>query len=446
MNVQELRTALHEHADHVEDIGASTRVAATHHRVAVVRRHRRAGVAAVVAATAVAVVTAGALTLLPDHQTVQPAEHTPPAKLAGYKVDRTYRPAPWTFRYVRGVQSAKGQSVLDLDVPASDRPRVIGWGVSTDRFSSRAATLSLDGRVIDSSGDGMWSTGDLLSPGRAHHLTVRFKKWSPESRSGIAVYDLVGKPPAGVSNGTSVFRQQMAGDRLLGARFGERGQREISFDVQVPDSRVSFSIACAGLREHAMADLSVNGSSVAGAGCQPAAQLDPGGNRIGPGNQGWGRSLGIKPGATLHVTLALHGKGIRRTDDLELGAAVYHDAPDVVHVAGWGIPELVEGPDGRLYRYTGNVQSSPGQRRLVLHLPASSHQRFVQYASSHAPGMMSLRISGQTADGIEYQDTGGGYGGGHELKPGRPYTISLTLRHGATPRTVLGLIISTRTE
>jgi hypothetical protein len=217
-------------------------------------------------------------------------------------------------------------------------------------------------------------------------------------------------------------------------------------DVRVPDSRVSFSIECAGVRENAMADLSVNGSPVAGAGCSPAAQLDPGADRIGPGNQGWGPSLGIKPDGVLHVTLALHGSDIPSTDDLQLGVAAYHDAPDVVHVAGWGIPELVEGPDGRRYRYTDSVLSSPGERRLVLHLPASNDRRFVQYAASHAPGIVSFRVRGQSDDGIDHSDSGGGYGGGHELKPGRPYTISLTLRHRATPRTVLGLIVFTRSD
>lgn len=441
MNVDELRSALHAHAGQVEDIGAPARVAATHDRVEAVRRHRRAGVAAAVAAAVVAVAAAGTLTLLPRHQTVQPAEHTPPAKLAGYKVARTYNPTPWTFRYVRGVQGAKGQNVLDLTVPASDRSRVIGWGVSTDRFSSHAATLSLDGRVIDSSGDGMWSTGDLLSPGEAHHLTVRFKKPSPTNRSGLAIYDLVGQPPAGVTNGLSVFRQDMAGDRLLGARFGAPGQTKVVLDVPVPDSRVSFSVACSGASIHTMANIVVNGTPLGGSGCQPAPGLDAGGDRIGAGPRGWEPSLGIKPGATLHVTVKLHSKAPVHTDDLVLGVAAYHEAPAVAHVAGWDVPQLVEGPGG-LYRHTSNVQSHPGQRRLTLHLPASPHQRLVEYASAHLRGLVVQRVDGEP--GSQFADSGGGYGGGTVLRPGRPHTISLVVRRGGTPRTVIGLIVSTR--
>jgi hypothetical protein len=240
----------------------------------------------------------------------------------------------------------------------------------------------------------------------------------------------------------------MAGDRLLGAKFGAAGDASVSFDVTVPDTRVSFSIACSGVRPGAMADLEVNGRPVAGSGCDRIAELDAGGNRIGQGNEGWDPSLGIRPGATVHVTLRLgpHGKAPGPLDDLVLGAAVYHDAPPVARVAGWDIPELVEGPDGHLYRYTDDVESRPGQRRLVLHLPASPHRRFVQYASAHARGMLSFRVSGQTPDGTEQRDTGGGFGGGHELRPGRPYTVSLTLRRGGGPRTVLGLVVSTQTD
>ena len=59
---------------------------------------------------------------------------------------------------------------------------------------------------------------------------------------------------------------------------------------------------------------------------------------------------------------------------------------------------------------------------------------------------MSFRIRGQSDDGIDHSDSGGGYGGGQELKPGRPYTISLTPRHRATPRAVLGVVVFTRSD
>jgi hypothetical protein len=444
MNVDELRATLHAHADRVEDIGAPARVAATHDRVAVVRRHHRAGVAAV-AAMLVAVVAAGALTLVPGHRSVQPAGQPPPAKLAGHRVARTYDLAPWTFRYVRGVQSARGQSVLDLEVPASHRLRVIGWGVVDDGLAPRAATLSIDGRVVDTGADGMWTTGEVLAPGGPHRLTVRFREPSPSNRSGIAVYDLVGRPPAGVTNGTSTFRRQMAGDRLVGARFGRPGQTSVSFDVNVPDSRVSFSMECSGLSGHAMADLSVNGRPLGSAGCQREAPIDASGARIGPGGQGWDASLGITPGATLHLTIRLHGGRSADTSRVVLGAAVYQIAPTVAHVAGWGIPELVEGTDGHLYRYTSSVQGRPGQRRVVVHLPASPRKRFVQFASSHAPGMVTFKVGGHVASQAEQRDSGGGYGGGYVLRPGRPYTVSLVLDHGVTARTVLGIVVATRT-
>ena len=127
-----------------------------------------------------------------------------------------------------------------------------------------------------------------------------------------------------------------------------------------------------------------------------------------------------------------------------LGIGVYHDAPAVVNVAGWGIPALVEGPDG-LYRYTSSTQSRPGARRLVLHLPVSPQRRLVRYATAHARGFVTLSVDGSITGQDQNSAGGSALGGGALLSPGRPHTVTLRLRDSASPRTVLGLIVSTKT-
>ncbi|HEY6935241.1 MAG TPA: hypothetical protein VI452_17725 [Marmoricola sp.] len=443
MNVQELRDALHDRADHVADIGAPARIAATHERVVVVRRRRRAGVVAAVATAVIAVVTAGALSLLPDRPQVQPAEHHTPAKLAGYRVDPRVSFSGWDFRYAQGVQSARGQQQLVLDLPSSKEQRIFGWGVRASGFSDRTATLRLDGVVVDHTGPATWTSGDVLSAGRPHHLVVSFRKHSPGNRAGVAVYDLAGTAPAGVTNGATTFRSTIAGDTLVGAHLGRSGQSRVAFEVTVPSTRLRFSTSCAGAPTHDMVELSVNGQPLGSSSCDPLPDLDPGASGASRGPQGWDGSLGIHPGATLHLTLRLLGRHDRPTTvpGVVLGGGVYRLAAPVARVAGWDVPALVEGPGGT-YRYQRSAQSRPGQARLTLHLAAASQRRLVNYGTSHVRGEVDVVIDGRSDDGV--QGGGSSYAGGPVLSPGRPHTVTLVVRRGLTPRSVLGIVISRR--
>ena len=442
MNVQELRAALHEHAEHVEDIGAPARVAATHERVVVVRRHRRAGVAAVVAAAVIAVVTAGTLTLLPHRHPVQPAQHPTPAKLAGFRVSPRFDTGGWHFRYAQGVQTHPGQQRLDLTVPASKQTRVLGWGVRSTALDEHAATLLVDGVPLDHAGGGEWTTGDVLAAGGAHHLSVTFRHPHPGDRAGIAVFDLRGRAPAGVSNGATTFRRDIAGDRLLGARLGDPGQSRVTFDVTVPDGDLRFATTCSGAPAHDQVRLSVNGHELSGSGCGVLADLDPGPSGISRGDHGWGRAYGIRPGATLHLTLQLLGRGQRPalSPHVVLGAGVYALAPAVARVAGWPIPALAEGPGGT-YRYVRSVESRPGQRSLVVHLPAAPVRRDVEYATHDAGKVLIYHVGGQTPGRNEAGTSGSSLGSVGVLRPGRPYTVTLEIRKGLHRHSLLGLVV-----
>jgi hypothetical protein len=59
--------------------------------------------------------------------------------------------------------------------------------------------------------------------------------------------------------------------------------------------------------------------------------------------------------------------------------------------------------------------------------------------------MLTFKVGGHVASQAEQRDSGGGHGGGYVLRPGRPYTVSLVLDHGVTARTVLGIVVATRT-
>jgi hypothetical protein len=360
-------------------------------------------------------------------------------------VDQRVSFSGWDFRYAQGVQSARGQQRLVLDLPSSKQQRILGWGVRASGFSDRAATLRVDGAVVDHTGPATWTSGDVLSAGRPHHLVVTFRKQTPGNRAGLAVYDLAGTAPAGVTNGATTFRSTIAGDTLVGAHLGGTGQSRVAFDVTVPDTRLRFSTSCAGAPTHDMVELSVNGQPLGSSSCELLPDLDPGASGASQGPHGWDATLGIHPGATLHLTLRLVDRHQRPTTSprVVLGGGVYRLAAPVARVAGWDVPALVEGPGG-LFRYERSTQSAPGQARLTLHLPAASQRRLVNYGTSHVRGDVDVLIDGRSEDSV--QGGGSSYAGGPVLSPGRPHTVTLLIRRGLTPRSVLGIVISRRQE
>lgn len=435
MNVQELRTTLHEHAEQVDDIGAPARLAATHDRVAVVRRHRRAGVAAAAAAAVVAVVTAGTLTLLDDDQPVQPAGHTP-ARLAGFRISKTFNTSEGArFVYRRGVEGRRGQDRLVVELPASQQPYAIAWGVRSR--GNNNTTITVDGSPAEAETAGELYRGSILAAGVPHQVVVDGTH-DPREQLAIAVYRLAGRLPEGKGNGSTVFRHIADGNRLVGAGFGSLGQSHASFDVRITTLRQTFSAVCYGAPGEYHVVLRVNGHRVGGAGCSPLVDPDPASSSttVGP------RNTGLVPGETTQVTVALVDASGRpvRSRDVVIGGAVYEKQPGMTRLAGSPIPLVTQTGPGVVYRYERSAQSRPGEPTLTVHLPASDRPALLEVAAYHTEKTQVL-VDGKVVTGTSGWPTTGSVPG---VLAGGPHTVTVRVEKGLTPQSVLGIAVFRR--
>lgn len=306
--LHELRTTLEQHADNLHDTERVDRAATVRQRVRVVRRRR---ITTVVLAAVVAIVAvAGLAGALRTPHEVQPADR------------------------LLGVDVPGEIEVLDVPYALDDRheltddPRLRLGDAGHDRalllvatgLGSGTATLYADGEAVarvraDDPLAAPVTIGDTEAD-----LRVRLDGTDGAARAGVAVYEATGELPPGVSNGTAVFREQVAGNRLLDAGFLEPGESAIVLQTQGALRDLRFTFYCVA-PDDIWVTLAIADNEAAGTGCGNHTGLDA----------GTGTSVVIDQqpahpdGSAVRVYLTEGALGAQLTspDDMVLGAAVY---------------------------------------------------------------------------------------------------------------------------
>ena len=417
----DLRSTLDEHAETVGDTETIARLSAVHHRVAAVRRRRRAVGAAGLAAV-VAVVTGAALSTRPDRD----AQPVGPVVL-GQRAPGLMTSLGYTYR-------ATGESeVFDgsgrLTVAATSAPRLVSWTTSDPDATVRIRLGSGDTWTSDRS-----EFHDFFSvpAGQAGNLRVSASHGSV----GIATYDLTDAAPDGYTHDGITYRATVAGRGLLGAVVGDAGQTEASTTVVLPRGLASLSPICTGAPRGSGCTSTWRVTSRRSA---PATTRAPSTRPGRVATAGATRSPGRSVVARVYVT-----RGARSTTpvpegqypDLRIGLGVY-GTDDRTVVAGEDVARKVES-GGHTWSLTATRSAQQGPLRV-----AAAGEDRIGWLTWGARGTVrtSFHVQGEIPQGGLFA-TGPGTAMGDLWMPAG-HQVTANLAHGKGP---LVLAIYTRSD
>ncbi len=338
MRLSELSDALHEHADTVHGTNAGDRLQSVRNRVRTARRRRTAAVSAV----AVAAIAAVSIAVLPGASDPDLGPATAPAELAGHDVPRTLEADGFTYEYVEGVTGEPGENPLELEVGVDKAPRLVAFA-SSEPGSTLIARTEYGTVMGGPSGD--FSTFLRLEAGDGEKVTLEQLEGFGDGTLALAVYDLAAEPPAGVTDGTHTFREQIAGWRLVGGAIGEPGQTDLRFDVTLPEGRLRWDVLCHSGGKDLMVKNSVEGTKGwSGGGCDDTPSYGPDASQdttqtVGPDPAPRGRPIEAR------VWLGPTDGGMRdvaEDDDVVLGMAVYAAQTEPIVVQGYELESVYE--------------------------------------------------------------------------------------------------------
>ncbi|MGD9960017.1 hypothetical protein [Nocardioides sp.] len=342
----DLRSVLEEHAHDIETIPTGDRLSQVQGRIRGVRRRRRAAMAG---AAAVVVAVAGVVTFLPRDPEAAPASRD----LAGHTAPKTLQSLGYTYTFADGDQG-RGEAVVRLS--PSDQPRLYAWASDTGSLQGRdPGDLDGDGSSPDTVELGAEDFADFheIPPGVSGVLRA-----TGPGQVGLAVYTLSAPAPGVTKDGTT-FRADVAGDRLLEAAIGDRGQNDLTVRFAMPQRDLRMSEVCSGLSDKFQVNVEINGALVTFGQCSGSTPLDGGsgystftggiadrkGDRVRPGDPVTARIwVTRESGRDDPSPEAVSAPGVH------LGAAFYEVAPTVAVVAGWDLPAQVE-YDGHLWTW-----------------------------------------------------------------------------------------------
>jgi hypothetical protein len=426
-SLTDLRRTLDQHAEDVADPAdpaAVARTAAVHHRVAVVRRRRRAvGTGAV----ALALVVGVAAVVWPRGS----GDALPAAPVVlGQQAPTSMSSLGYTYR-TDGHGEAFGRTG-SVTVARSDQPRLFSW--TTDGASPVRITLP-DGDVVHST-EGSFRDFVVVSPGERGRLTVHVD----HGRVGLASYALTDAAPVGYTRHGVTFRQTVAGRPLLAAAISDPGQTVITGSYVVPNGPVQEHVFCSGLAKGQTLHLSVDGEDRDWLGrdnCDAEGTFDPGAGSFG---QFPSHRPGTPVTVRLYVTAGVKDQRVlpaSQVTALRMGFGMYGPVSEKP-VGGWRVETTLE-ENGHTWALA-TTRSSAGAPIVV---PAADRDRVasvVWNTTSNTTGV-SFRAGSSRTGGERF--AGGGQGGLPGLWAPAGSDVHLRLSQG---KGVLGVALYERSD
>ncbi|TIC87640.1 hypothetical protein E8D34_08095 [Nocardioides sp. GY 10113] len=407
--LDDLRSQLAHDAETVAGAPDPARIGSVRRRVRAIRRRRHAalaaGTAAVVAAVALGVPTLG------GGKDAEPADDAPTVEVNGFQ-----------YRLDLAVDGEPGERTVSADLPSSDRARVVQLS-ATDLPDGARVTL------VDPYFDTVHSQlmgGDADQPpvpiqAGPVPLEIRSRGISPETVLRLSVFERVdGHLPPGISNGTAVFRDEIAGETLVDGGFLPEGASSMTFEVPGPISTLTFSFYCDRGSQRTMA-LSVridDGTTLYSKCLRDPSDVDAGGG-------GTGVDLLDDPAGTMHTitfatTESRGSEEVVALDGTVAGLGIYRDGARE-QVAGVEVDRVVEAA-GR----TWELADAPG-RTARLDLEEADAPRLVGFVAAKGQPAKQVMLA---TNGRLGSSTGlpGGYGITDTIWPGR--TVDLAVVDG----------------
>jgi hypothetical protein len=402
-----LRHTLDRHAGDVVDPAGVARSTAVRHRIAVVRRRRRAAGTGVLALAVVAGLATVQLRSAPDAGPAAPV-------VLGRQAPATLTSLGYTYRPTGGSEVFRGRGTLV--VPASKTPTLLTW--TTSRATT--VTLVLPGHEVHHSR--LTSFHDFLEvPGGA---STRVRVSAGSGAVGVATYALTPAAPAGYTKAGITYRQRVAGAPLLAAAIGDPGETSVVTSMVAPDGQIAIGVMCSTLPHGDVVNVSFgNGGPVSTSGCDSDGSFDPGATTFT-------RFRAMHPGQRVRVR-AWVSRGFHHTapipagavEGLRLGVGVY-GALDLRRIAGALVPVETE-LGGHTWRLSGDVVGTAG--RAVRARASGSDRVATVLWHTHGHTDISVAVGSQTATGASQP---GGQGAMPDLWLPAGATMTATVTRG----------------
>lgn len=176
----------------------------------------------------------------------------------------------------------------------------------------------------------------------------------------------------GYSKDGVTFRDDVLGERLLGAVIGDPGESRVEVEVVVGEEPLRFSPLCYGVPSEYMVEYSLAGSPLGAVSCQQERDRDPGagGMTFDASPEEMLDDWNLEPGDSATFVLRLvasrdsDGSTVRHADAV-LGGGVYEDTRPTRMVAGVELPELLE-HDGRVWELVDTQIADRGEPALTM--------------------------------------------------------------------------------
>jgi hypothetical protein len=384
----DLRHTLGEHAERVTDEDTVVRATAVHHRVAVVRRRRRAlgtgALALVVAATV------GTISLQRSPSDPAPVVLGVQAPAAMTSLSYTYGADGWS-------DTVAGHGTVKI--PASSRPRLLSWTLQ----DTTAVRFVLPSGEIWHSQATRFGDFVALPAGESGVLRVA----AGQGTVGVATYALTDEAPPGYTKDGITFRKNVAGAPLLGAVIGDRGQSDVSTTFAAPTGDIAIRFSCSGLPKGAALHISFNGHERTAGSCNDSDTFDPGssggtGTRFDHAR----RAVTMRAWATTGVK-ATTPLSAAAAPGLEIRVGLYGPLPERA-LGGYRVDEFVE-DEGHDWQISSTHSSPEG---APVHLGPIGRQSVAEMAW-HTHGRTNVRFSatGMPTAGSGFSDGRGAMSG-----------------------------------
>ena len=417
-SIDELRSTLTSHTDHLPQVDTVTRVAAVHHRIGGVRRRRRAAVAGGAAAVLAVV---GGVALLPSGDSDPlPADR----RVVGEPAPAELTALGYTYAFDLAVEGADGRARLDL--APSDTPRLVTWATSDD--DQRVRVRSLDGQSlaydVDDFGDYV-----LVPPGEPTKVVV--DRVDAGGDVGLAVYAATEDRPSGVTVDGITFRRTVADRTLVDAVIGRPGQAELELEVSPPAGLQGYAELCVGAPEGAWLTVDLGDEGGFETSCTGESTFDPGGSVA--------TTMAAADEGPIRLRLTQGPDGPLVEDpDVRLGIGLYQVPPGGDRVAGQR-PALVVEEAGHRWELSRVVESQPGDTALTTTADPGTEPQLARLLLTGRTGLVVPKIDGVKGTEFSNQVGGPSSGGLGLVGPGGRVHVGLQRTVGDDARMAIAL-------